>query len=55
MSDIDTEVVDGLKVPDPRRRIREATIRGGRYSITSSARASSVAGTVRPSVWQFLC
>ena len=59
MSDIDTVVVDSLKALDPERPIREADIRRGGWrvrlvpisdiaspihSITSSARASTVAG-----------
>ena len=48
MSDVDTATVDSLKALDPNRPIREGDIAG--YSITSSARATSVGGTVRPSV-----
>ena len=50
---LDTGLVDGLKVLDPERSIREAAVsnrsKARPYSITSSARASSAGGTVRPS------
>ena len=58
MSDIDTGVVDGLKALDPDGRIREAAVsdrsKQCSYSITSSARASSVGGTSMPSVFAVL-
>jgi hypothetical protein len=64
-SDIDTALVDSLKVLDPKGPIREADIthrqsdvrkvpRLGhqpRYSITSSASANKVGGTTMPSVF----
>src|SRR5262245_37022204 len=58
VSDIDTAVVDGLKALDPNRPIREATeVRCRKaslcatsgHSITSSARASTLSGTSKPS------
>ena len=52
MSDVDTATVDSLKALDPNRPIREGDIRirskTTRYSITSSARAIRVGGTVTP-------
>jgi len=48
-SDIDTAMVDSLKALDPNRPIREADIGALVYSITLSARASTVGGTVMPS------
>ena len=68
MSDIDTAAADSLKVLDPKRPIREADITrrqldvrfgpiadmGVDYSITSSARASTAGGIVRPSFFAVL-
>src|SRR5271170_2649550 len=62
-SDINTAVVDSLKVLDPERPIREATVArpfqnrpdvplpevSSNHSITSSASARSLSGTTRPS------
>ena len=72
MSDIDTEVVDSLKVLDPDGRLEKRTNTGmsgcplcaisvltrrskkARYSITSSACASSVGGTSRPTAFAII-
>src|SRR4029077_6582873 len=52
VSDIDTALVDSLKVLDPDGRLEKPTYAAQQialYSITSSARASRDGGTSRPS------